>query len=45
MLYNAKWIYIVFWDADWYRYLWIFKGLGGADLAGFWQDYQGLISI
>jgi hypothetical protein len=29
-------------DADWYRYLWIFKGFRGADFEAFWQDYQGL---
>ena len=32
-------------DADWYRYLWIFKGVGSADFAIFWQDDQGLTSI
>jgi hypothetical protein len=35
-------LYIVFWDVDWYRYLWIFKGFRGAVFAVFWQDYQGL---
>jgi hypothetical protein len=33
---------IVFLDADWYRYLWIFKGFTRAYFAAFWQDCQGL---
>jgi len=41
----ATGLYVVFLDADWYRYLWIFKGFRGADFAAFWQEEQGLISI
>ena len=33
---------VVFLNADWYRYLLIFKGFRGADFAVFWQDYLGL---
>ena len=38
----ANGLFVVFWDADWYRYLWIFKGFRGADFATFWQNDQGL---
>ena len=38
----ATGLYVVFLDADWYRYLGIFKGFRGADFAAFWQDDQGL---
>jgi hypothetical protein len=31
----AKGLFVVFWDADWYRYLWIFKGFRGAAFAAF----------
>jgi hypothetical protein len=37
----AAGLYVVFLDADWYRYLMIFKGFRGADFAAFWQDYDG----
>ena len=42
MLCMANGLFVVFWDADWYRYLMIFKGFRGADFAAFWQDDQGL---
>ena len=42
MLCMANGLFVVFWDADWYRYLWISKGFRGADFAAFWQDDQGL---
>ena len=45
MLCLANGLFVVFLDADWYRYLWIFKGFRGADFAALWQDYQGLIAI
>ena len=38
----ATGLYVVFLDADWYRYLMIFKDFRGADSAEFWQNYQGL---
>ena len=38
----ANGLFVVFLDADWYRYLGIFKGFKGADFAAFWQDDQGL---
>ena len=41
----ATGLYVVFLDADWYRYLRIFKSFRGADLKVFRQDYQGLASI
>jgi hypothetical protein len=45
MLCLANGLCVVFLGADWYRYLWIFKGVRGADFAALWQDYQSLISI
>ena len=45
MLCMATGLYIVFLGADWYRYLWIFKGFRGADFAALWQDDQGLTAI
>ena len=38
----ATGLYVVFLDADWYRYLWIFKGFRGVDFGALWQDDQGL---
>ena len=45
MLCMANGLFVVFWDADWYRYLWISKGFRGADFAAFWHGYQGLVAI
>jgi hypothetical protein len=45
MLYMANGLFVVFLDADWYRYLWIFKGFSGSDFTVFWQDDKGLISF
>ena len=45
MLYMANGLFVVFLDADWYRYLWIFKWFRGAYFMRFWQDDQGLILI
>jgi len=42
MLCKANGLFVVFLDADWYRYLGIFKGVRGADFAAFWQDDQGI---
>jgi hypothetical protein len=39
----AAGLFVVFWDADWYRYLWISKGFRGADFAAFWQDFGKMI--
>ncbi len=41
----ATGLFVVFLDADWYRYLRIFKGFRGAYFRRFGQDDQGLIAI
>jgi len=35
MLCLANGLFVVFLNADWYRYLWIFKGVGSANFAVF----------
>jgi hypothetical protein len=35
-------LFVVFLDADWYRYLWIFKWFRGAYFMRFWQNKSGI---
>ena len=42
MLCMANGLYVVVLDADWYRYIWISKGVRDTDFAAFRQDYQGV---